>query len=117
MGLFQDIDLEAKKRNLDFLVIGGLAVIFHGYSRDTADLDLLVRRSSQSAWGDLLAALGYHLNRDADTFLQFLPPREGALPVDLMLVKNPTFDPMHAAGMEVEMFGVRVRIPTLDHLL
>jgi|SRR6266850_2150303 len=117
MGLFQELTLEAGKRNLDFLVIGGLAVIFYGYSRDTADLDLLIRRDSQPAWLELLGRLGYHLNHDAETFIQFLPPAEGAWPVDLMLVKNPTFDSMHAAGLEVEMFGTRVRIPALDHLL
>src|SRR5437588_193112 len=44
MGLFQDIHDGAKKRNLDFVVIGGIAVIFHGLTRDTADLELLIRR-------------------------------------------------------------------------
>ena len=47
MGLFQDINSQARQRNLDFVVIGGLAVIFHGYSRDTADLDLYVYKDGE----------------------------------------------------------------------
>jgi hypothetical protein len=55
MGLFQDINVEAQKRSLDFLIIGGLAVIFHGYSRDTADLGVLIRRNNRGPWLELLA--------------------------------------------------------------
>ena len=50
MGLFQTINLEARNRKLEFLVIGGLAVNFHGYSRDSADLDLLIQRDAREAW-------------------------------------------------------------------
>jgi hypothetical protein len=37
MGLFEQLTEAAQNQALDFLVIGGLAVSFYGYSRETAD--------------------------------------------------------------------------------
>lgn len=117
MGLFEQIDAEARSRDLRFLVIGGLAVNFYGYSRDTADLDLLIQRDQQAAWRELFSRLGYTLDHDAETFVQLAPPRSGEWPVDLMLVREPTFSPMLADSRQVEMYGTPVRIPSLPHLL
>ena len=117
MGLFQDINSQARQRNLDFLVIGGLAVIFHGYSRDTADLDLFIRKNDRQKWMNLLLALGYSVQTDKDAFVQLSPAKQGAWPVDLMLVQDATFDPIFASGVEVEMYDTKVKIPGLEHLL
>jgi predicted nucleotidyltransferase len=117
MGLFQTITLEAGKRELQFLVIGGLAVNFHGCARDTADLDLLIRHPERERWLSLLAELGYSVYGDEGAFIQLAPPVDGAWPVDLMLVHEPTFAPMFNHGKEVEMYGARLRIPTLEHLI
>jgi hypothetical protein len=56
VALFEQLHTETRARGLDFLVIGGLAVNFYGYSRDTADLDLLIRRESRAEWGQLLSS-------------------------------------------------------------
>lgn len=117
MGLFQDISSEAQRRELKFIVIGGLAVVIHGYSRDTADLDLLVRRNDRGAWLAMLSDLGYTLFQERENFIQLAPPKQGAWPVDLMLVQDSTFFPMVESAMTSDMYGARVKIPTLDHLL
>ncbi|HLP77183.1 MAG TPA: nucleotidyl transferase AbiEii/AbiGii toxin family protein [Candidatus Paceibacterota bacterium] len=117
MGLFQTIHLEANKRNLQFLVIGGLAVNLHGYSRDTADLDLLIQSDARARWISLFSELKYSVFRDAGPFVQFSPPKEGEWPVDLMIVREPTFRPMFEQGQKAEMYGATVLIPTLEHLL
>jgi Nucleotidyl transferase AbiEii toxin, Type IV TA system len=117
MGLFQQINLEAKRRELQFLVIGGLAVNLHGYSRDTADLDLLVLQTAREQWLRVFFELRYTIYEDKDVFIQLSPPVEGAWPVDLMLVREPTFRRMHSAGIQQEMFGAPLLIPTLEHLL
>jgi predicted nucleotidyltransferase len=117
MGLFQQIKTGAQERGLDFLVIGGLAVNFYGYSRDTADLDLLIRQDARTIWEELFSQLEYVVEQDAETFVQLAPPRHGEWPVDWMLVREPTFIPMLAACREVEMFGASMRIPSLEHLI
>lgn len=117
MGFFELLKTEAEKRRLEFLVIGGFAVNFYGYSRDTADVDILVLRDASPAWIALFAGLGYTVLRDAGTFIQFAPPRQGDWPVDLMLVRQESFVPMLSESHEAEMYGVQVRIPRLEHLI
>src|SRR5438132_11516706 len=94
MGLFQKIESEARKRDLRFLVIGGLAVNFHGYSRDTADLDLLIHQDAREHWLSLFSDLGYTLFRDKGVFIRLTRPRQGEWPVDLRIVRELTFWPM-----------------------
>lgn len=117
MGLFQQINEETRKRNLQFLVIGGLAVNMHGFMRDTADLDLLVCQDARGDWMKLLAELGYALFKDKGAFAQLEPPAAGAWPVDLMFVQKPTFREIFNFGLVVEMYGEQLLIPTLEHLI
>lgn len=37
-----------KKYNVDYLLVGGYAVILHGYTRSTGDLDLWTKKSSEN---------------------------------------------------------------------
>lgn len=37
------------KHDVDFMIIGGIAVIYHGHVRDTKDMDLFVRPTSENA--------------------------------------------------------------------
>ncbi len=118
MGLFQEIHEAAKRQNLDFVVIGGIAVIFHGLMRDTADLDLLIRRRERAAWLDLLrSSLSYTVRNERENFVQLDPPVRGAWPVDLMLVRDETFVEILREATDEEMYGTRLKIPILDHLL
>jgi predicted nucleotidyltransferase len=117
MGLFQQIATAGSREGLRFLVIGGLAVVHYGYSRDTADLDLLIRRDDRERWLRVFLELGYTVDQDRDVFVQLSPPQAGAWPVDLMLVRDPTFNDMLAAAVPVNMFGAEVLVPALEHLL
>lgn len=99
------------------MVIGGLAVNFYGYSRETADVDLLICRTQNTKWLKAFTDLGYTVDRDAGTFVQLAPPRQAEWPVDLMLVNEATFVPMWKDGRDVEMLGGRMKIPSLDHLM
>ena len=57
---------KAALAGLEFLIIGGNAVIAYGYPRMTADVDLVVREADRRKWDELITALGYrphHLQR------------------------------------------------------
>src|SRR6185436_12411634 len=88
-----------------------------GYSRDTADLDLLIPAGARADWLSVLGGLGYTVYSDKDVFVQLSPPKEGAWPVDLMLVREPTFQSILDHGIQTEMFGARLLVPSLEHLL
>ena len=117
MTLFQEIAAAARERELRFLIIGGFALVFHGCARDTADVDLMIRREDKAAWVDYFVSRGYAVLQDAGSFVQFEPPPGSAWPVDLMLVADATFEPMFAVSIEVEMYDAKVRIPSLEHFL
>jgi hypothetical protein len=117
MELFATIEHQSKTQGLQCLVIGGLAVNFYGYSRETADVDLLICRTQCAEWLWLFSSLRYTVDRDAGTFLQLAPPMEGEWPVDLMLVNEATFLPMWKDSREAEMLGARLKIPSLNHLM
>jgi predicted nucleotidyltransferase len=117
VNFFETIDAETCKRHLQFLVIGGLAISQYGYSRDTADLDIFICQNDRTKWLELFSQLRYTVFHDGGNFIQLSPPEQNAWPVDLMLVKAKTFKPMFAASRKVNLYGINVRIPSLEHLI
>ncbi len=106
----------SKNAELPFLIIGGMAVIAHGYPRDTFDLDYLVRRADREAWKIVLAAQGYGIAYEHDNFAQFTA-EPGGTDVDLMFVNDSTFDVMFAASAVQNTGTSQARFPSLEHLI
>ncbi|MBI4659630.1 MAG: hypothetical protein HY735_12390 [Verrucomicrobia bacterium] len=107
----------ARSRGLEFLVIGAHAVFHHGCPRESADLDLLVRKNARGEWLDLLASLGYRVFQEREVFLQLNASEREAWPVDLMLVNDETFAKMREAAVEVEFADAKGLIPCVEHLI
>jgi hypothetical protein len=117
MNILAILNEKGRAAGLPFLVIGGHAVNVHGYVRQTADLDILVKGAEREAWKTLLLGLEYTLFHEQDIFAQFTPPAPGLWPVDLMFVNDQTFGKMHAASQEAEIQDVAVRVLCVEHLL
>jgi len=117
VSFFATIHEEAARRKLRSLVIGGLAVNHYGYSRDTSDLDFFISQSDRAEWMKLLHDFGYASHNDGGNFIQYNPPAQNAWPVDLMIVQEKTFSPILAASRDADLFGVRTRVPSLEHLI
>ena len=115
---FHTLRQVSEDRDLPFLLIGGHAVNLFGYSRDTHDIDLLIRRSQREAWQKIVIESGYQIYREENTFLQFTPTRApAAWPLDFMLVNDSTFEKLYAASVEKMEKGVNFRVPTVEHLI
>lgn len=117
MDIFQALADVSRERGLSFLVIGAHAVNAYGYSRETADLDIMVSRERRSDWLAWFHAMGYALFREGVTFLQFNPAPAARWPVDVMLVAEPSFSTMLAASTILEAEPTHPRIPSVEHLL
>ena len=117
MSFFKTIDQEAADKRLRYLVIGGLAINHYGYSRETSDLDFFISQSERAEWMQLLAKFGYTHFNDGGNFIQYEAPGKNAWPVDLMLVQEKTFAPILAASLDADFFGVKSRVPSLEHLI
>jgi len=115
MNLFESIAGEAAKRNLKSVLIGGMAVIEHGYARTTTDVDILVQASDKDAWQRLLESLGYRLHHDGGSFRQYLPQEGTSWPVDLMLVNEASFQGMATAAKSVVLEGAKMQLISLEH--
>ena len=116
----QTLDLltrEAQGKSLEFLVIGGHAVIAYGIARNTLDLDLLISRQDRAIWKKLFEDLGYSVFHEHENFLQFSPAEPRSWPVDLMIVDEPAFRAMICEAKDVCLGGVTFKVPKIQHLI
>jgi hypothetical protein len=120
-------------RKVDYLLIGGLAVIAHGHLRATADVDVLPSPASDNraplaaALADLdaqLAGVDAHLlgiSLDADTLGEganfTLITSLGELDVMQDVPGARSYDRLAADAVATELDRVPVRVVSLDHLI
>jgi hypothetical protein len=132
-----DFDLRALVAALgghgvDYVIVGGVAVVAHGYLRATRDLDVVPDHDSgnlrrlAATLRDLGATLPLAGGRsfDSATDLRRLERREnmtldtahGGLDVIQRAPGVSTFSTLNADAVEAEILGVPVRICSLEHL-
>ncbi len=116
MSVIANVSRAAGKNNLPFLLIGGYAVLAHGFIRTTGDVDFLIRKSQATHWQELLEGLKFVVKFSGPTFLQFDPPPGEKLPLDLMFVSDENFDKMFSEARQIETDGVNVKVVSLPHL-
>jgi hypothetical protein len=117
MKLLEELKQAAEHRNLQFLVIGGFAVNFHGYSRRTFDLDLLIPREAASAWKTIIPGCGYSLAAETANFMQWSSSSRTSWPLDVMMVSEATFQKMCPASIKGSVEGTEVHFPSLNNLI
>ncbi len=123
---FRDILREFHDAGVEFVVVGGHAVAFHGHPRATKNLDILVRASQSNAHRvyRALAEFGAPLQSFEVTEADFavydgvlqigLPPNR----VDILnRISGVTFDEAIAEGAAFEVDGRRVPVIGLRALL
>lgn len=117
MRELQTIAQATEEAQLSFLVIGGYAVMAHGFVRATDDIDLLAQSSKRRVWQQLFEKMGFVMHHQAPTFLQFYPPPNVRLPVDLMFVDDSAFERMQAKAQSVDLEGSQFEVVSLLHLI
>jgi hypothetical protein len=117
VSVLRTISQRAGEAGLPLLLIGGYAVMAHGFVRATDDLDLLVQGSRRDQWRRLLEGLGMSVFRETPAFMQFNPPPEARLPVDLMFVADEVFERMQADAEQASVEDVSLGIVSLLHLI
>lgn len=113
----QEIARHASDAGIPFLVIGGYAVLAHGYVRATDDLDLIVQRGQRAQLSRLMCNLGMSVKNDAANFVQFDPLDETGMDVDLMFVSEEVFSQLEQTSVEAKVEDTPVRIVSLLHLI
>lgn len=109
-------------RQVEFVVIGALAMPPHGYLRASRDIDLLIRPTEENAQRTLaaLADAGYDVrDLSAETLrTKKVLFRQYALRTDVHpFVLGGMYDGIHARSIDTVIAGVHVRVASLDDLI
>ncbi len=120
---FREFIQSLNENEVDYLVVGGYAVAFHGHPRYTKDIDIWLRPSESNAKAVIaaLAQFGFgSLDIDTEDFLHpdriiqlGYPPAR----IDLLTtIPGVDFDECYQARVETSMDGLLVPFIDLDNL-
>jgi hypothetical protein len=117
LELIERLAREAEKRGVEFLVIGGHAVVHHGYERMTTDVDFLSEQGAREAWRSILGEFGYELAVETPAFEQFSKQEPGWPQVDIMFVNPSTWENLRGESEAKTSRRVVVRVPSPAHMV
>jgi predicted nucleotidyltransferase len=105
----QDLFALLEEREIDYLLVGGIAILYYVEGRNTQDLDLIMALSSLKALPELTVS-----SQDA----YFVRARYGELQIDLLLTQNPLFRKVQTDYSAVQRFLDReIPLATVEGLL
>ena len=78
-----------REHDVEFAVIGGLALAAHGAPRATIELDLIVSGDDADRFHDILAALGYETLHRSENVANYASKQPGDGRVDVLFVRRP----------------------------
>ena len=105
----QDLFSVLEQRKIDYVLVGGIALLHYVEGRNTQDLDLLMSLSSVEKLPELNIS-----SQD----IYFVRANYGELEIDVLLTKNPLFKKVHSKYSKEQRFLDRnIPIATVDGLL
>jgi hypothetical protein len=105
----QDLFSVLEQRKIDYVLVGGIALLHYVEGRNTQDLDLLMSLSSVEKLPELNIS-----SQD----MYFIRANYGELEIDIRLTKNPLFKKVHSKFSKEQRFLDRnIPIATVDGLL
>jgi hypothetical protein len=105
----QDLFAVLEQRKIDYVLVGGIALLHYVEGRNTQDLDLLMALSSLERLPELKVS-----SQD----MYFIRAGYGELQIDILLTKNPLFKKVHDTCSTVQRFLDRdIPIATVEGLL
>jgi hypothetical protein len=105
----QDLFALLEQRKIDYVLVGGIAILHYVEGRNTQDLDLLMALSSLEKLPELKIS-------SQDKY--FVRADYGQLQIDVFLTQNPLFKEVHAKYSKVQRFLDReIPLATVEGLL
>ncbi len=123
---FKEFLAAFNKHNVDYLIVGGYAVILHGYVRTTGDLDLWVRKSKVNYQKIVAAFMDFGMpvfdmhednflnNENLDVFTFGVPP----ICIELITnIKGLKFDDAFEKALIKKVDQVEIRLINFEDLI
>lgn len=105
----QDFFTLLEQRHIDYVLVGGIAILHYIEGRNTQDIDVLMAVSSLEKLPELKVA-----SQD----MYFVRASYNELQIDILLTKNPLFQKVHSHFSKVEKFLDRnIPLATVEGLL
>jgi len=105
----QDFFTVLEQRKIDYVLVGGIAILHYIEGRNTQDLDLLMAAPSLEKLPEL---------KISSQDLYFVRGNYRELQIDILLTKNPLFEKVHNRYSKVEKFLDRkIPLATVEGLL
>jgi len=105
----QDFFTVLEQRKIDYVLVGGIAILHYVEGRNTQDLDLLMAVASLEKLPELKVS-----SQD----MYFVRAKYNELEIDVLLTQNPLFKKVHAEYSKVQRFLDRdIPLATVEGLL
>lgn len=138
IGEIEEVVDALNRAQVRYLVVGGVAVVLHGYLRTTADLDLVIQLAPDNALRAVkaLAALQYGprapvnfeafaqkevreswLREKGLTVFSLWSPAHPTLEIDLFVSEPFDFEAVHARALRVPLEKSEAMVVSLDDLI
>ncbi len=114
--IFEIVSEKLPSMGIDCLLIGGFAVNYYGYTRNTLDVDFMIIGRFSEVVRRVMRAHGF-LNMDERENVLFCCKPEGGPRVDFLKVDAGTMQTLQINVHEVIMHGVKLRLPCLKDLI
>ncbi len=115
--VFHLVSSISKKANIFCVLIGGFAVNYYKYTRQTADVDFLITKEDFAKILDLVKKAGYKQEYIQKVFTRLKSNRLTFLDIDFMFVDKETLVKIIRDGKEIKIAGQKFIVPSLYHLI
>lgn len=117
LELIERLGTEAGKRGMDFLLIGGQAMMHLGFQRFTLDVDFMGQEAAREAWEGILVSYGYALRARTPAFDQYIHATPGWPQVDVMFVNERTWAKLRGEAEQKAVGRLTLRVPSPRHMV
>lgn len=115
-SVFHLISSITEKEDVSCVLIGGFAVNFYNYSRQTNDVDFLITKEDYQKISQHLKQLGYTQELQ-ENFAQLENKALTLKNLDFIFVDQDTFNEIKRSGKKVKIAKLEFTVPSLDHLI
>lgn len=102
--------------NVDCILIGGFAVNYHGYTRNTLDVDFMIVAQKLGAVRQIMMQAGF-TNMTSDENVAFFNVPGSPLRVDFLRVDGNTMHKLIGNAINANIYGYEIKVPALRDLI
>jgi len=114
--IFSIVSQQMPKANIDCLLIGGFAVNYYGYTRNTLDVDFMIVAEQINKVRQIMLDAGF-TNIDIRESVAFFSLPEGEPRADFLRVDESTMAKLLQNAVSIKIHGRKLRVPALKDLI